>query len=530
MGTYTSAEEVNNTYARLRDTFQSGKTKSVEWRKWQLKQLWWLVSDNKDRFLDALHKDCNRSAYESLVSEYTGILNEILYHLQNVDQWIKPRRPDDGSLPMTLLAGASLRPEPRGLVLIIGPWNFPVSLLLRPLVAAITAGCTAILKPSELTQASQACLVELVPQYLDTDAISIVTGGPGETTSLLQNKQFDLIFFTGSPAVGRLVAEAAAKHLTPVVLELGGQGPGIVTASADIDFAAKSIASTKYMNAGQSCLAVNHVLAHPSVAEQLVELLKFHFEAFAADGPDSMTAVINKKNFDRLKNSIEKSHGTVVYGGQADPDKLSIRPTILTDLTPNDPILSSEIFGPICPILITTTEDAIRSINSTHCQLTVITSTTSGGVTVNDTLVHAAVLGAPFGGIGESGYGTYHGAYGFKAFSHMRTIANTTGLIRSLFGVRYPPYSKKDPNRLAVKNSLGFKRGETILDQRIGLAGWFRDQSAKIIRLTLLSTLFVLADKGAGGWLGLHRSMTYAASVIKSLAVSVVKVIQKRAL
>ncbi|KAH8699236.1 Aldehyde/histidinol dehydrogenase [Talaromyces proteolyticus] len=531
MAAYTSDEEVDKSYTRLRATFLSGKTKSIAWRKWQLKQVWWLVNDNKQQLLDALHTDLNKHNYESFFTECTGVLNDVLDHLEHIEVWTKPKHPE-GSLVMNYLMGATLSPEPRGLVLIIGPWNFPISLILQPLVAAITAGCTVLLKPSEMARASQACLEELIPRYLDNDAIRVITGGPAETTRLLQ-RQYDHIFFTGSPGVGRHIALAAAKHLTPTVLELGGQGPSVVTASADIDFAAKSIVSTKYINAGQICLAVNHVLAHPSIAAKLVERMQYHLKQFDLDGSKAMTKIINRKNFDRLKSAIEASNGTVVYGGVADAEALNIRPTILTDVKATDPIMNDEIFGPICPILIATTAEAIQSINSkphplaiyifSHNQKEIdeiIASTISGGVTVNDTLLHSAVPGAPFGGVGESGYGAYHGAYGFTEFSHIRIISQPGRLVRSFFSLRFPPYSKQDLNKIDIKNRLGFKRGETMADQTIRLEQALWNKGGQILRWTIVFCFVVLADKWSGSWLGLWWLTTQAGRLAKQLELS----------
>jgi aldehyde dehydrogenase (NAD+) len=331
---YTTDEEVGSAYRTLRATFSAGKTKSIPWRKWQLKQLWWLVTDNKNRLLDALHADLNKHSYESSFTEYAAVVTDILDHLEHIDDWTTPKRPEGASFSTAYLMGATVRPEPRGLVLIIGPWNFPIHLILLPLVAAVTAGCTVLLKPSELATATQACLADLIPQYMDTDAIRVVTGGPTETARLLQ-KQFDHIFFTGSPSIARHVSIAAAKHLTPTVLELGGQGPSVVTASADIDFAAKSIAATKHINAGQICLAVNHVLAHPSIADKLIERMQFHLKDFGVDGSESMTKIINRKNFDRLKTVMDTTNGSIAYGGVTNHDTLEIQPTILTDIKPN---------------------------------------------------------------------------------------------------------------------------------------------------------------------------------------------------
>lgn len=272
---YTTQLDFKASYETLHATFKTGKTKDVRWRKWQLKQLWWLLTDNEAAFLDAFKTDLNRHPYDTVFMDLNGVKADILATLGSVDKWARGSAVEGAGIIMGYLGKAWLRREPLGVVLVIGAWNFPVYTLIDPAVAAIAAGNCVVLKPSESAGAVQRLLVELVPKYLDPSAIRVVTGGPAETTHVLTHK-FNHIFYTGGGKVGRIVAAAAAKHLTPVVLELGGQAPAIVTKTANIDLAAKRIAAVKLMNAGQICLNVNHVFVDPTVHDALVAKMGEH--------------------------------------------------------------------------------------------------------------------------------------------------------------------------------------------------------------------------------------------------------------
>jgi len=267
MSLYTSAEQVEEGYTTLFRTFSTGRTKNLAWRKWQLKQCWWMMEDNEAEILSALKKDLNRHDFESHAADLLGMRQDILEHIKHLEEWAADSKPDAGFIFGTL-GKATIRKEPLGVALIIGAWNFPFLLLLQPMLGAIAAGCCVMLKPSELALASQALLVDLIPRYLDTSAIRIVTGGPQETGKILELR-FNHIFFTGSGVVAKYVTAAAAKHLTPTVLELGGQGPAIITKSANVDLAAKRVAYGKFLNAGQICLTVNHVFAEPEIYDQV---------------------------------------------------------------------------------------------------------------------------------------------------------------------------------------------------------------------------------------------------------------------
>lgn len=358
MAEYTSEADVELAYTTLQSTFASGKTKEIAWRKWQLKQIWWLLEDNEALIQEALKKDMNRHPFETTFTEIGNVKTDLIEHLGSIDKWTADQKPNAGALGFLLRP--TVRPEPLGVALIIGPWNFPFSLLLQPLIAALTAGCAVLLKPSEVTANTQQLFVDLIPKYLDTSAVRVVTGGAAETGALLQRK-YDHIFFTGSVPVARHIAAAAAKHLTPTVLELGGQCPAIVTSSADVEAAARDIAWIKYLNAGQICLSVNHVFAHPSVEKKLIERMTFWLNKYNK-GSD-MTHIVNDKNYARLTGLAEKTEGTVQHSGEADAKTRNLPPQIVSNVKLTDSLLSEELFGTICPVVTGSTQDAINSIN-----------------------------------------------------------------------------------------------------------------------------------------------------------------------
>lgn len=331
--TYTPDPQVELAHQTLRETFRSGRTREIAWRKWQLKQLWWMIEDNEQQMIDALHEDLHRHPFESVFTELRNIKTDILDHVQNIDKWTADQIPNT-PFAMKWLLRPTVRYEPLGVALIIGPWNYPTSLILQPLIAAITAGCAVMLKPSEIAAATQNLIAELIPKYMDSSAIQVVTGGAAETARLLARK-FDHVFFTGSVNVARHVAVAAAKNLTPTTLELGGQCPAIVTRSADIESAARDIAWVKFVNSGQICLSVNHVFAHPDVEKQLIERLTFWFNKFFKDGEEGMTRIVNQKNYDRLKGLLEKTDGQVATEATLDTGKRQIPPSLVTNVDMN---------------------------------------------------------------------------------------------------------------------------------------------------------------------------------------------------
>ncbi|KAF3384829.1 hypothetical protein F1880_002318 [Penicillium rolfsii] len=476
-GGYESVEEIQAFHSTLVTTFRTGKTKDIAWRKWQLKQLWWLVEENEQALIDAIASDLNRPSFETYLTDLAGIRKDILYHLEHIDAWAADE-PLGDSLIARRLGLARIRKEPLGVVLIIGAWNFPLLLVLQPLIAAITAGCCAIVKPSELTPACQTLLRELFAQYLDVTAIRAVCGGVEETTKLLE-LPFNHIFFTGSASVGRHISAAAAKQLTPVTLELGGQSPAIIGKSADLDRAAKTIAYAKFLNAGQICLAVNHVFVDPAVHDTFVEKL-IHWNSQFLHGEQMITtAIVNQRHRDRLSGLLQQTKGKVVGCGGESDELCRMAPTVVTDLKIDDPLLAEEIFGPICPVLRSDVRQACQVINRKDSPLAlyifssdqseiqeILDNTNSGGVTINDVILHAGFPGAPFGGVGGSGHGYYHGPYGFQTFSHLRTIVSSPKWFERLLAFRYPPYSAVNKSKMPTTKAT-FKRNETIHDQRV---------------------------------------------------------------
>ncbi|KAL4791434.1 Aldehyde/histidinol dehydrogenase [Aspergillus venezuelensis] len=517
MTSYTSDADVEATYTTLRATFKSGRTKEIAWRKWQLKQIWWMVDDNETLIHDALMKDMNRHPFETTFTEIANVKTDILDHLKNIDKWTADQTPAAGM--MRFMLRPTVRPEPLGVALIIGPWNFPFSLLVQPLIAAVTAGCAVLLKPSEVTSHVQGLFVDLVPRYLDSEAVRVVTGGAAETGKLLTRK-FDHIFFTGSVPVARHIAAAAAKHLTPTVLELGGQCPAIVTSSADVEAAAKDIAWIKYLNAGQICLSVNHVFAHPSIERKLIERMRYWLGEFNKGTTSSLTHIVNDKNYARLKGLAEKTTGNVEHNGVSDAKTRKLGPSIVTGVKLDDSLLSEELFGTICPVVTASTKDAIESINSLPHPLAIyifsndqreidqlLNSTLSGGVCINGVLLHAMVPNAPFGGVGDSGHGAYHGDYGFKSFTHYRTIARPTPLFFMMTNFMRPPYSVSDIKKLAVKNSAGIQKNWSLEKEREAVKrGLLVNKFFRYLKFLALAFVVVgLADVGADRRLGVLK-------------------------
>ncbi|KAF5711626.1 aldehyde dehydrogenase (NAD+) [Fusarium mundagurra] len=477
---YSSPVEVDDAHQTLHATFATGLTKKLTWRKWQLKQLWWLIDDNEDRIIAALKADLNRHPVESMAADIASLKKDILDHIKHLEEWTATT-PTNAGFIGTRLFKARLRKEPLGVALIIGAWNFPFLLLLQPCIAAIAAGCCVMLKPSELSMNCEKLLAELVSEYLDPRAVRLVTGGASETGYIL-SKKYNHIFFTGSSKVARVIATAAAKYLTPVVLELGGQGPAIVTKSADVDFAARRIAAAKFSNAGQICLSVNHVIVEPEVVEEFFERLSHHFnKMLEGEGRSHMCRIVNDRNFGRLCDMLDSTSGCIVFGGEKNPKTRFFQPTVVRNITTEDSLMSEELFGPILPVITASLDEAIQITNSLSTPLAVylfsrdkdVIETTldrvlSGGVTVNNVFFHAAFGDAPFGGVGESGYGAYHGPHGIDCFTHKRTVVEPPKWIDRLMGFTYAPYRVQDIGKLAVKNNLGFRRGEGMEDQRVG--------------------------------------------------------------
>lgn len=481
-----SSSKFELTYDTLWSSFSAGKTKNVKWRKWQLKQLFWLIDENEEALLSAMTEDLHRHPFESLSTDINETKTEILEMIENVDKWSKGEAPKNAGFMFGTIGKAWIRKEPFGVALVIGAWNFPLGTLFGPAIAAIAAGNAVLLKPSELAPSCEKLITELVFRYLDTSAIGVVTAGPDDMATVLKPR-YGFIFYTGGSRVGRIVATAAAKHVTPTALELGGQAPGIVTRHANIDLAAKRLANAKLMNLGQVCVNVNHVFVDPEIYDALLERLIYWMSKFVDEGSETLARMISRRHFDRVSGLVEKTEGSIIYTGIHDSSTNAFHPTIVADVTMEDSLISEELFGPVLPVIKANMSDAIEFINQRPTPLGmyifsekkseidhILNSTNSGGVTVNDVAVHADVPSAPFGGVGESGYGSYHGKWGFDTFSHNRTVLHMPGSwVEYLTKWRYPPFSMANRGEVDIARPK-FRKGETMADQREskGLLSW----------------------------------------------------------
>ncbi len=450
----TAVDRIPGIVQQAREGFRAGLLRENDQRVGQLQQLRTLFVEQQERLIDALVADVGKPRIEAYTTEIAFTINEIDHTLKHLDAWTKPQKV---KMPLTLRPGrARIRPEPLGTVCIIAPWNYPVQLLFAPLVPALAAGNTAVLKPSEVTPTVAALIEELVPQYFDDRIVSVVTGAVDETTALLEER-FDHIFYTGNGKVGRIVMRAAAEHLTPVTLELGGKSPAIVAADADIETAARRIAWAKFLNAGQTCVAPDYVLVEESVEDELLSALAAAVTRFYGDDPrqsSDYARIVNERHHDRLTGLLDAGgFEATVTGGIGDRDSRYLAPTVLAGVKPDAAVMADEIFGPILPVLpVGDIDEAIRMVNDRDKPLAlyafassdavlehVVSNTSAGGVTVNHAVLHLAVPDLPFGGVGESGMGTYHGKAGFDAFTHHKPVLEKP--LRPDPALMYPPYT-----------------------------------------------------------------------------------------
>lgn len=430
-----STEPAEELVARLRETFDSGRTRDLDWRRDQLSALSRMLRENEDALLAALAEDLGKPRFEAWAGDVASSASEADHLSKHLGGWAKD---SSARLPLPFLPGrASIRHEPRGVVLVIAPWNYPVYLLATPLAAALAAGNAVVCKPSELAPATSALVTKLAGEYLDPSAIAFVEGGVEDTTSLLEQK-FDHILYTGNGTVGRIVASAAARHLTPTTLELGGKSPAIVDRDANLKQAASRIAFAKWSNAGQTCIAVDHVWVHHDVHDEFVERLATEVrERYGEDPKQSpdFGRIVNERHTARIAALIDGGgYDEVAVGGDVDVEGRYVAPTVLTGVKPDAAVMGEEIFGPVLPVLgFTDISEPIAHINqgdhplalyvfSRHNGDRVLGATTSGGACVNDTMMQVFPPSLPFGGVGESGYGAYHGKWGFETFSHRRAV------------------------------------------------------------------------------------------------------------
>ncbi|MBQ2384526.1 MAG: aldehyde dehydrogenase [Oscillospiraceae bacterium] len=446
-------DDILSILRRQRDSFASGATLPVENRIAALKRLYKAIAQNEERIAQALHSDLGKSAEESYMCETGMVLSEITYQIRHLRRFARPK---PVPTPLAQFPSRSyVQPCPYGTVLIMSPWNYPLLLTLGPLADAIAAGNTAIVKPSAYSPATSKLLSELIGSALPKELVAVVTGGREENAFLLEQK-FDYIFFTGSKNVGRLVLEKAARHLTPVTLELGGKSPCIVDETADLPLTARRIVFGKFLNCGQTCVAPDYILCHSAVKDRLIGHLRE--ELRRQYGPDCLhnTAygnIISKKHFDRILSLIDPKK--TVLGGASDPNTLRIEPTIMDGVRWEDPVMQEEIFGPVLPVLtFDSIGQVIDTVNAHDSPLAlyifsgnkktvrrVTTQCAYGGGCVNDCIIHLATCAMGFGGVGESGMGAYHGKTGFDTFTHYKSIVDKKTWLD--LPMRYQPYQKR---------------------------------------------------------------------------------------
>ncbi|CAK5039355.1 unnamed protein product [Meloidogyne enterolobii] len=427
------ATNIAEIVANQRKFFRTGATKSLAFRKEQLQKLRVMIENNVDRIVEAVYKDLRRNKELNKEMEVGGSKATIDLCLQNIDEWAKPHK-----APTNKLGEPEIHYEPKGVVLVIGAWNYPVMLVIQPAAEAITAGNTVVIKPSEVSANSSHLMKELFDKTFPKNFIAVVEGGAEETKEVL-NERFDHIFYTGSPNIGKIIMQAAAKYLTPVTLELGGKCPVIVENDADIEKAAQRITEGKWLNSGQTCLAPDYIMTTPETKPKLVEALQKSINKMYGSDPQKSvhySRMVNQRHFDRVMEMMKASKGKVIHQvGKHDRADVFIPPTIV-EADIKDSLMQDEIFGPVLPILtVKNMDEAIDIINDGEKPLGAylftendkkmekfLHSTSSGGVTVNDIIKHAGIPDLPFGGVGNSGIGNYHGKHGFIQLSHAKAV------------------------------------------------------------------------------------------------------------
>lgn len=485
---------------RSRSAFNSGRTLSVEFRKQQLRQLLKMYEENQEAFIDALKSDIRKPKMEAFLFEVHAAMSDITYILNRLDKWVAP---DHVSSPVPLDKSFILK-EPYGVVLVMGAWNFPLQLTMTPAHGALAAGNTIILKPSEVAPATASLIAKLVPQYIDKECYQVVCGGVPETTALLQER-FDYIFYTGSTHVGRIVREASNKFLTPTTLEMGGKSPCYIDNTVNMDLVVRRILWGKMSNLGQICIAPDYLLCSKEIQEKFVdkarEVLIEWYGREPQRSPD-LCRIVADRHVDRLVSYLEC--GKAVIGGRYDKADLWVEPTVLVNVSADSKVMTEEIFGPILPII--NVENYVEAIDfikkrekplalyiftkQEEVQQMFLRQVSAGGITINDVLFHFTNNSMPFGGVGESGMGSYHGKYSFDTFSHHKACLTRSfnALIEKATRNRFPPYTEK---------KMKFMSAQTDPGDGPGILYYLRK---------LLEHLFTM---GLGALI-LHLTMTYA--------------------
>ncbi len=434
--------------------FKKGNTLDVGFRRESLNRLRSTLLKYEDRIYDAFWQDLRKSRFEAFETEIGMLLKELKLHMRKIKKWARPTRvPTD---ILNFYSTSRIHHQPYGVVLIISPWNYPLQLCLFPLIGAISAGNCAMLKPAHYSRNVSQVIRELIGEAFPPEHVSVVTGGR-EVNQAVLDQRFDYIFFTGSPSLARVVMERASRHLTPVTLELGGKNPCVVEPDADIKVAARRISFGKFLNAGQTCIAPDHLFVHGEVKEELLHEIRQCIRRFYGDDPErspDLGRIINDEQFRRLERLLH-SAGTIIHGGRVNPDTRYIEPTLIDRIKPDDPIMGEEIFGPILPVMdYTHLGEVISFINTREKPLAMyvftssrrargrfLSQTSSGGGCINETIMHFLNPRMPFGGVGNSGMGCYHGKFSFDTFSHHRSILQKT--TRFNITLAYPPYKGK---------------------------------------------------------------------------------------
>ncbi|KAF2665348.1 aldehyde dehydrogenase [Microthyrium microscopicum] len=455
---HTPIDKIAGIYGKVQKSYLSHKTRGLEFRLAQLRKLYWGLKDNQEAIQEACKLDLGKPSYETYITETGWCMNDIIFTCNNLAKWMKDESAPDIPL-MNKALSPRIRKDPLGVVLVIGAYNFPIQLSLGPVIGAIAAGNTVVLKPSENSPNAAAVMKMILEKYVDSSCYTVINGAVPETTALLEQK-WDKIFYTGNGTVGTIIAKKAAETLTPVTLELGGRNPAIITKNADPRLAARRLVWAKILNAGQVCVSQNYILIDREILPQFLEELKKTFKEFFPAGAKASPdygRIVNNRQWTRLKKMLDDSKGKILIGGNMDEADRFLEPTVVQVDSLDDSLLADESFGPLIPILpVSNLDEAIKIANSVHDTPLgiypfgnkketdqVLNQTRSGGASVNDGFFHASLPTLAFGGVGTSGSGAYRGRSSFDCFTHRRSVTTTPAWIERMLAIRYPPYKGK---------------------------------------------------------------------------------------